>query len=528
MPEPAVNPVDESANGAASSASSSPAHSNEVNELRRLLVGAELEQLARLESRVAQPASRTADMAEVLPDAIRGAKGKALRDALEPTIEKAFSNSVRKNPKEVADAIYPVMGPAIRSSIAAAIRDFAEALNQIVEKSASFRAIRWRIESIVSGKPFNEILLARSLLYSVEQVFLIHRKSGLLLVHVAAKGSVLKDADMISGMLTAIQDFLSDSFAEGGQELETVDTGRFKLWLTYHPKVLLVAAVSGTAPIELRKVFRKALDGVEENLQGPINNFKQDDLSVFEPARPFLESCLLGQSGPAQRKKATLWPYLAGLAVILLAFYGWHLYTELRWNRFFDSLKGQPGIVVTGVEKTGSLFHRQWLVSGLKDPLASDPTPLARAQNLNPAEVRYAWQPYISLNTPFAAQRDLDAVLERIRNQIIRFDTNSSKLVIANSQRIDDLNLAIHDLLRLHPNSKVVLNGHADDVGNPQLNDKLSLARANQVLDALVAQGLPAASLQPVGLGNTKPLRAGTSDWDRGANRSVSFEVTLQ
>ena len=65
----------------------------------------------------------------------------------------------------------------------------------------------------------------RQLLYSVEQVFLIHRKSGLLLMHVAAKDSVLKDADMISGMLTAIQDFLSDSFAEGGQELETVDAG---------------------------------------------------------------------------------------------------------------------------------------------------------------------------------------------------------------------------------------------------------------------------------------------------------------
>ena len=100
----------------------------------------------------------------------------------------------------------------------------------------------------MTGKPFSEILLARSLLYRVEQVFLIHRKSGLLLQHVAAEDAVLKDADMISGMLTAIQDFVSDSFVEGGQDLETLDIGRFKLWIQYGPKAMIVGAVSGNAP----------------------------------------------------------------------------------------------------------------------------------------------------------------------------------------------------------------------------------------------------------------------------------------
>ena len=292
--------------------------SGALEELRQLLVGAELEQLATLNERIADPARRAADLAEALPGAIRTAKAKPLRDALEPVFEKAFSNSVRKNPKELADAIYPIIGPAIRTSIGAAIRDFAEALNQIVEKSVSLRSIKWRVESIITGKPFAEILMARSLLYSVEQVFLIHRKSGLLLQHVAAQGSVLKDADMISGMLTAIQDFLSDSFTEGAQDLETVDAGRFKLWMTYSQKVLLVGAVSGTAPVELRQVFRKALDQIEEQLQSEINNFKQDDLSVFEPAKPILEACLLGQSAPERKNKARLWPYLAVIAAIPL------------------------------------------------------------------------------------------------------------------------------------------------------------------------------------------------------------------
>ena len=90
-----------------------PARPDELGELRQLLVGPEI-------------------VSQVLPEAIRGAKGKALREALEPVFEKAFSSSVRKNPKELAAVISPIILPGIRTSITAAIREFAEGLNQIV------------------------------------------------------------------------------------------------------------------------------------------------------------------------------------------------------------------------------------------------------------------------------------------------------------------------------------------------------------------------------------------------------------
>ena len=174
-------------------------------ELRELLVGQELQDLADVQARLADPARRAADLAEALPAALKAAKANSLRDALEPLIEKTLHSSVRNHPQKLVDAIYPIMGPAIRTSIAASIREFAESLNQIVRKSFSFQSIRWRIEALITGKSFSDILISRSLLYSVEQVFLIHRQSGLLLQHAAAQGSVLKDADMISGMLTAIK-----------------------------------------------------------------------------------------------------------------------------------------------------------------------------------------------------------------------------------------------------------------------------------------------------------------------------------
>jgi outer membrane protein OmpA-like peptidoglycan-associated protein len=501
--------------------SNMPEPADALAQLRELLVGQEIEDLARVKARLSDPAKRAEDLAQVLPEAIKSAKGRSLRDALEPIVEKTFQSSVRKNPKELADAIYPIMGPAIRSSIAAAIRDFAEALNQIVEKSVSLRSIRWRIEALITGKPFSQILLARSLLYSVEQIFLIHRKSGLLLQHAAAKGSVLKDADMISGMLTAVQDFLSDSFTEGGQDIETVDAGRFKLWLTYSPKLLLVGAVNGAAPVELKQAFRKALDGIEESLQSEINNFRQDDLSVFEPARAFLDACLLGQTAPEKRRNARLWPYFAVLAVIVAGVFGYQARQRFLWNRYFAMLKQQPGIVVTGIERQGSSYA----ITGFRDPGAPHPAGLLRSQGLDPGKATFDLHPYLSLNTPFAQQRELDTVKDSVETRIIRFDSGSSKLTPSEADRIDDITVVMKRLLAMRPDSRITITGRADETGDVGTNDKLSLERANRVGDALVAQGIARAVITIMAAGNRQPLRPGNTDWDLAVNRSVSFSV---
>lgn len=497
----------------------------EFDQLRELLVGPERARLNDLQAQLEDPEKRTADLARFLPEAIRAARAKALRESLEPVFEKAFQSSVRKHPKDLADAIYPVIGPAIRHSVAASIREFAESLNQIVERSASFRAIQWRIEARVTGKPFTEILLTRSLLYSVEQVFLIHRRSGLLLQHVAAKDSILKDADMISGMLTAIQDFFSDSFTQGGQDLETVDSGRYKLWIQYGPKALVVGAVSGTAPAELKGVFRHAIDQVHSSLYAQLDSFKQGDVSVFDPARPLLEACLLGHSAPG-RKKTSLVLWLAvvvALALFAIAFVRYRALEQSRWDHYFGDLKQQPGIVVTSIEKQDSA----WMISGLKDPKAPDPVALTRRDGMDLSKVRFRWEPFISLNTAFAAERELDSARAAVEKQLVRFDSGSSRLPLSEARQIEEVASMIGMLLRLRPGAHVVVTGRADDVGTADVNQKLSQDRVTTVIEALVVQGIPSDRLEAVSLSNVYPLRTGGSEWDKAANRSVAFRVKL-
>ncbi len=50
----------------------------------------------------------------------RGA-GRQLVRALAPTVESALGESVRRNPRPIATAIFPVLGPSIRKAIAEAL-----------------------------------------------------------------------------------------------------------------------------------------------------------------------------------------------------------------------------------------------------------------------------------------------------------------------------------------------------------------------------------------------------------------------
>ncbi len=493
------------------------------DELRRILLGRELDQIETVQRRLDDPQVRAKETGSVLPGAVQSANRRGLREALEPFFEKSFQNSIRRHPKEISDAIYPVMGPAIRASIAAAIREFAESLNQIIEKSASWRSIRWRMEARMTGKPFSEILLSRSLLYSVEQVFLIHRKSGILLMHVSAQSAVVKDADMVSGMLSAINDFVSDSFTGSGQELETIEVKEYKLWIQHGPKAVLVGAVRGTAPVELKGVFRSALDKIHEKLFGPLDTFKQDDLSVFEPARPYLENCLLGQKEPEARRASLGWVAAGAMLVLAAGLVFWQIRSLLRWNAFLDDLRTQPGIAVTGSERS----FLGGKISGFKDPAAKDQAERLPAFHLDRNQVRFDWKPFLSLEKPFAETRAIESDVERIEQHTVRFEIGSSQLQLAEAGHLDDLAAAAMRVLKLRPGSRLAIIGHTDEVGTAEENSALSRSRAESVRNALAAQGISLASMDVNGVGNTQPVRAGASEWDRAANRSVSFRMEL-
>lgn len=74
----------------------------------------------------------------------------------------------------------------------------------------------------------------------------------------------------------------------------------------------------------------------------------------------------------------------------------------------------------------------------------------------------------------------------------------------------------------------VVVEGHTDQVGSEEYNEKLGLRRAQRVIKELTDLGIDPARMSAASLGKSKPLIGEETDWARAVNRRVEFRVTVQ
>jgi outer membrane protein OmpA-like peptidoglycan-associated protein len=85
---------------------------------------------------------------------------------------------------------------------------------------------------------------------------------------------------------------------------------------------------------------------------------------------------------------------------------------------------------------------------------------------------------------------------------------------------------ALAELLRTTPELEVLaVRGHSSSDGKAAANRKLSEARANAVLNALVMLGIDPARLRAEGLGSTEPAANNATAKGRTSNRRVDFAI---
>jgi outer membrane protein OmpA-like peptidoglycan-associated protein len=79
-------------------------------------------------------------------------------------------------------------------------------------------------------------------------------------------------------------------------------------------------------------------------------------------------------------------------------------------------------------------------------------------------------------------------------------------------------------MLNQHPDLRLTIEGHTDNVGNPAANQVLSEQRARAVRETLVATyGIAAGRLDAAGLGDTKPAAPNSTPEGRQSNRRVEL-----
>lgn len=101
------------------------------------------------------------------------------------------------------------------------------------------------------------------------------------------------------------------------------------------------------------------------------------------------------------------------------------------------------------------------------------------------------------------------------------FDTGKAILKPTSNKALTDL----VEILKLKSTMVVEIQGHTDNVGNPEDNLKLSQQRAEAVRNFLIAKGIDASRITAKGYGDTHPVQDNATDASKAKNRRTSLKV---
>jgi outer membrane protein OmpA-like peptidoglycan-associated protein len=561
-----------------------------LEALRSLILEQDRAAIAKLQQKLEDPRQFAEAVSSVLADAftVAGARDEQLAKALAPILELAVQASIRKNPGTLVGILYPLMGSVVRKSIAESLDGTLQRMNQAFKHSFSLQGLKWRLEALRSGSSFADVVLKHTVQFRVEHVFLIHRKTGLLIEHVAAPEVTAQDPQLVSGMLSAIQDFVRDSFEgtdkTGGGGIDTLRLGDLLLWCEEGPFAFLAAVIRGNPPESLHAALRETLTNIHDQFRSPLEEFEGDSANLGDLVTP-LQHDLQQQERPRETRLSP-WLWILPLVLLLLAG-GWVIrrtIVRLRVDAYVERLRAEPGIVVANAE----LRNGKWQISGLRDPLAADPAALLSRSGLNSKRVAFHWESYEALNPAIVLRRlaaslnpppsvslslkgdtvqatgsvpqywverartlvaalpagspkvDLSALRDvqdpefirlrdAIQGHIIAFDSNADRPARGEDATLDAVAEEFHQLMRvtrrLGFSARMMISGHADAVGNETANLSLSAARAEVVRSMLKARGIAPELLTVRSAGPLEPLLAPNGKVTAAMNRRVTFTV---
>lgn len=381
---------------------------NSLEKVRELLIG-------RDDKFVQQKLDRDAKgfVSNVVSEALfeRETKDGSVNKVLVPLVEKSLHRSIEANSEKIVGTLYPLVGTLVRKAVSSFLVEFVERTNALIENSFSPKSISWRFKAWQSGVKYSEYVASQIYQYQVQQLLVIHRETGTLLHSISSDPDKEKDADLISSMLVAINDFVADAFGvtatETDNELGEIKTEDFTLLIKIGPQALLVAAVTGSIPPEVRGKLQQALEDFHQFYQQPLVNYEGDN-APFDGCETILADCLVSERKEGEGKKSKR---LIGAAVLLVIFVALAILSFMRLS--LSILKSDlhevtppPGIIVTDTYISNGIVHTKVL----RDPVSTSIEQWFSDNGIDAEKVTVIEEPFVSLK-PSVVERKLETLV---------------------------------------------------------------------------------------------------------------------
>jgi OOP family OmpA-OmpF porin len=122
---------------------------------------------------------------------------------------------------------------------------------------------------------------------------------------------------------------------------------------------------------------------------------------------------------------------------------------------------------------------------------------------------------------PLTPARCARALNDAVLVQPIGFDPGSAVFESGSGDKLDRL----ASILRRCTPAPIEIGGHTDSQGSTDLNQRLSRARAEAVLDALLARGVRLDNMRARGYGESQPVASNDTEAGRALNRRIAFRA---
>ena len=274
-----------------------------------------------------------------------------------------------------------------------------ESLNRTLEHSLSWRRSHGASTRGAPASRSREIVLLNTLVYRVEQVFLIDRAAGLLLQHVTdgaaspGRRHGLGDADRDSRLRAGL--------LQGGRRatsLEALQVGELLGLDRAGPAApLLAVVIRGTAPRALRRRCRRARDASTCSSPTTLEPFDGDAGASTARGRCSRPACSrsIGRRGAGRGPRGA---WIGGRAAVALLGLG-RLLRYARRAALERLRRRAAGRTRPGRRLARRARAAQFVVTGLRDPLARDPRRLLAATRLAADDVvERRWALYQALD----------------------------------------------------------------------------------------------------------------------------------
>ncbi|MCB0195113.1 MAG: hypothetical protein KDJ65_24410 [Anaerolineae bacterium] len=240
---------------------SASAHDPALETLREILFSRYRQQIAELQSELDDLERRINDddmfvamIAPVLSDAIR--------------------RKIRDSRDEMIHALYPIIGQTVMRAVSEAFQDLRRKIDAQMRTQFNMQNMQRRMMANFKGVSSAEMVLRESLPFNVAEVFLIHRESGLLLWHLSRDPNASPDSDIIGGMLTAIREFVHDSFGQSQEgTLDEIQYGTRRILLESAQYAYLAVVIDGTEPTGFRAEMRDRVIEVDYAYESVLRHY---------------------------------------------------------------------------------------------------------------------------------------------------------------------------------------------------------------------------------------------------------------